>query len=347
LEKDMRILYFAEHELVPRPDLNTLSQFAIVRRVYWQYKAIKDGNRLTILKLIYRPIEGIFWTLKLIKEIFSFDADIVVTRYANFCGLIGNVAAKLSGKKSIVRAVGSDLKVHSSSIIGRVAILLTLKMASGTVCVSRDLEKIAQKFGSKNTRFIPDALDIPFCYENSVIKNNREIITVARLVPVKGIDFLIRALKYVKDATLVIIGDGPEKQQLELLTKDLRLKERVFFTGWITDREKLSMYLKRAKIFALSSISEGTPQAVIEAMYNGLAIVATNVGGIPEIVTDGNNGYLVPPENEKALAEALEKALNDADFQRRACVLNKEIAQRFLLPKVAQNTYDYFKEIAG
>ena len=345
-EKKLRILYFAEHEFAPRPDFNTLSQFAIVRRFDWRYRPVKDSTGLICLKLPYRAIEGFFWVFKLLKEIYSFKADIVVARYANFCGLIGTLAARLSGKKSVVRAVGSDLKVHPSSLMGRIAILLTLRMASGTVCVSRDLEKIAQKFGAKNTRLIPDALDLPCYNETNFIKNDREVITVARLVPVKGIRYLIGAMKYVKDATLIVIGDGPEKTKLESLAENLGLRNRVLFTGWINNRSKLSMYLKRARVFVLPSLSEGTPQAVIEAMYNGLPIVATNVGGIPEIVVDGINGFLVPPRNEKALAEAIEKALSDTELQRRASVKNMEIAQRFLLPKVALRTYNYLKELS-
>ncbi len=99
-------------------------------------------------------------------------------------------------------------------------------------------------------------------------------------------------------------------------------------------------------VFVLPSLSEGTPRAVIEAMSCGLPIVATKVGGIPEIITDGVNGFLVPIRNEKALAEAIEKALCDTDFQRKASAKNREVAKRFLVPTAARNTHNYFREIS-
>lgn len=346
VKKQLRILLFAEPESAPRPDFGTLSQFAVVRRVNWRYRPIHDNTRYVFIKIPYRAIEGFFWIVKLLIEIQRFQADIVVARYAHFCGLIGAIAARLSGKKAIVRAVGSDLKVHSTSFIGRIVILLTLRIASGAICVSKDLENIAKGLGARSTKVIPDALDLPKYIETSTPKNDREVITVARLVPVKGLSYLIRAMTHIKDGTLVVIGDGPEKTKLESLSENLGLSDRVSFTGWISNRSRLSQYLKRATVFVLSSLSEGTPQAIIEAMSYGLPIVATNVGGIPEIVVDGVNGFLVPPRNEQALAEAIEKALSDTNLQRRASSKNREVAKRFLLPTVAQSTYNYFREIA-
>ncbi len=204
---------------------------------------------------------------------------------------------------------------------------------------------MAKAFGAKSTKVIPSALNLPESVEASAPKKDRIIITITRLVPIKGTSYLIRAMTYVKEGTLLIIGDGPEKTKLELLSEELGLTGRVLFAGRIDDRSMLSYHLKRAMVFVLPSLSEGTPRAIIEAMSCGLPIVATNVGGIPGIVTDGVNGFLVPTRNEKALAEAIEKALCNTDFQREASAKNKEVVKRFLVPTVAQNTHSYFRDI--
>jgi len=291
-------------------------------------------------------MEGFYWVSKLLVETQRFQVDIIVARFAYFCGLIGAIAAGLSRRKFIVRVVGSDLKVHSRSLIGGITVLLIFRIASGAICTSRDLENIAKSFGAKSTRVIPSALNLHGFNETGAPKKDRKVITVSRLARAKGISYLVRAMTYVKDGTLIVIGDGPEKTELESLSENLGLSGRVSFTGWINNRSRLSQHLKRATVFVLPSLSEGTPRVIMEAMYWGLPIVATNVGGIPEIVVDGVNGFLVPPRNEKALAQAIEKALSDTDFQRKASVENREVAKRFLLPKVAQSTYNYFREIA-
>lgn len=344
MKTQLRVLLFAEPEF--ESDVDTLSQFAVVKQVKWRYRPIKDNTRYVCLKIPYRTMEGLYWVFSLLMEIQRFQANVIVARYAYFCGLIGAIASRLSGKKFIVRAVGSDLKAHSGSLLGRTTVLLTLRIASGVICASRDLENIAKDLGAKSTKVIPDALNLPGYNETCAPKKDREVITVTRLVPVKGVSYLIRAMTHIKKGTLVVIGDGPERAKLESLSEDLGLSGRVLFTGWISNRSKLSQHLKQAIVFVLPSLSEGTPRAIIEAMSFGLPIVATNVGGIPEIVHDGVNGFLVPPRNEKVLAEAIEKALSDTDFQRKALVENREVAKRFLLPTVAQSTYKYLREIA-
>jgi len=340
----LRVLLFAKPEFAS--DADTLSQFALVRQVQWRYRPIQDTTRYLWIRIPYRTVEGLYWIFRLLIEIQRFQANVIVARYAYFCGLIGAIAAGLSRKKFVIRVVGSDLKVHSRSLFGRMTVLLIFRIASGAVCTSGDLERMARAFGARSTKVIPSALNLPGSMETSAPEKDRVVITVTRLVPVKGISYLIRAMTYIKEGTLLIIGDGPERTRLELLSQELGLASRVLFAGRVDDRSKLSYHLKRAMVFVLPSLSEGTPRAVIEAMSCGLPIVATKVGGIPEIITDGVNGFLVPIRNEKALAEAIEKALWDTDFQRKASAKNREVVKRFLVPTAARNTHNYFREIS-
>ena len=339
----MRVLVFTDPEVSSIVD--ALSPFVRIRQVNWHYRFIPDSAAYACLKITYRTIEGFYWVQRMVREIFRFRAEVIITQYAYFCGMIGAIAAKLSRKPFIVRAVGSDLKVHSKSLMGRVAVLLTFRITSGVICVSKDLENMAQWLGAKSTVVIPSPLMLPSYNKKNVRRKDRQIVSVARLVPIKGMSYLIRAMAQVKDGSLVIIGDGPERRKLELLSKHLELGDRVFFTGWINDHSRILDHLKQATVFVLPSLSEGLPRVLIEAMACGLPVVATDVGGVPEAVVDGVNGLLVPRRDEKALAKAIEYVFNHIDFQRRASAENVKAATEYLPSIIGQKIYDYLEKI--
>jgi glycosyltransferase involved in cell wall biosynthesis len=130
---------------------------------------------------------------------------------------------------------------------------------------------------------------------------------VGRMIPVKGADILLRALAELggPQATAILIGDGSERQRLESLSGQLGLGTRVRFTGGI---EGGARFLPAFDAFVLSSRSEGTPIVLFEAMAAGVPIVASRVGGIPDVVHD-DEAVLVPPEDTAALAGALRRVL--------------------------------------
>ena len=140
----------------------------------------------------------------------------------------------------------------------------------------------------------------------------RVIGTVGRLDPVKDHATLMRAFARVvtarPEAVLAIVGDGPSRGALETLAADLGLAARVRLLGARADVARL---LGGFDVFALPSIGEGISNTVLEAMATGLPVVATRVGGNPELVEDGVNGRLVPPRDPTALSEALESYLSD------------------------------------
>lgn len=346
MKVQLRILVFSDPKIdVYRSFAKALSLFASVKEVSWHYRPMPDA-RPSWLKIPYRLLEGSYWVLRLIKESHIFQADIILTQYAHFDGLIGAVAAKILGKKLVVQAVGSDLKIHSRSLVGSTIVRLMFRIASGVICVSKDLENIAQGFGAKNTIVIPTPLDLSGFRERNLPRESKQVITVARLIPIKGMSYLIKAMTFIKEAALVIIGDGSERRTLERLTLELGLGNNVSFLGWIDHGYPFWEYLQRSTVFVLPSLSEGCPRVLIEAMACGLPIVATRVGGVNEVIVDGVNGFLVPPRDEKALAEAIQKALNDTNFQRKASTENREGAKKLLFPIVGQRTYEYLKEIA-
>jgi glycosyltransferase involved in cell wall biosynthesis len=138
--------------------------------------------------------------------------------------------------------------------------------------------------------------------------------TAARLVPIKGVLDLVRAFAVVRaevaDVRLEIAGSGPERPRLEHEIDVLRLAGAVKFLGW---RPDLPQLLPSWDIFALASFDEGFGIAALEAMAAGLPVVATAVGGVPELVSDGNTGFLVPRGDVAALAARLRVLLLDPE----------------------------------
>lgn len=137
---------------------------------------------------------------------------------------------------------------------------------------------------------------------------------VGRLAPEKNLGLLLRAFARATagtpDARLALIGDGTERAALERLAADLGIAARVVFAGWRRDVPRL---LPALDVLALSSHSEGLPLAVLEAMAAGIAVVATAVGDIPDVVRDGETGRLVPAGDEPALAAALDELRRDPE----------------------------------
>jgi glycosyltransferase involved in cell wall biosynthesis len=135
---------------------------------------------------------------------------------------------------------------------------------------------------------------------------------VARLDSIKNHRCLIKAMKKVAarfpDALLLVIGDGPLRTELEELVSFVRLNNNIKFLGTRNDIPRLLSVLD---IFVLCSLSEGLPLTILEAMAAGKPIVATDVGGIPEIIKDGIDGIIIPSDDSDRLAEAISELLRD------------------------------------
>jgi glycosyltransferase involved in cell wall biosynthesis len=142
------------------------------------------------------------------------------------------------------------------------------------------------------------------------------------------------------EVRLVLVGSGPLEDELRHATHQLGLTDRVLFAG---SRDDVVNLMPAFDVFALSSRNEGLPIALLEAMGSGVACVATAVGGVPEVVTDGREGLLVRPEDPGALAEALSTMLCDADVREEAGAQGAWTARCFDLTQAAQRTEDLYR----
>ena len=155
--------------------------------------------------------------------------------------------------------------------------------------------------------------------------NERSILFVGRLIERKGVSHLIRALGTVRrllPARLVVIGDGPERARLEQVTRETGMAENVEFRGRVSDDE-LRLAYAAADVFVLPSVldarqdTEGLGVVLLEAMNYGVPVIASDIGGITDIVLHEQTGLLVPAGDEGALASALSRVLGDAALSRR------------------------------
>ncbi len=141
---------------------------------------------------------------------------------------------------------------------------------------------------------------------------------VGRLVPIKDVASLIRAFaaawRRVPNLYLLIVGDGPLRSELEQLVRENGIAARVRFAGWLADLPRVYATID---ICALSSLSEGTPVTLIEAMAAGKAVASTAVGGVPDVVTHEVDGLLVPAQDSPALAAALVRLAEHPDERGR------------------------------
>jgi glycosyltransferase involved in cell wall biosynthesis len=172
-------------------------------------------------------------------------------------------------------------------------------------------EKVAVVRSSIDTRFFE-----PFDGARTQMRNHlglKEdgfiIAGMGRLVKGKGYEVLLKSLAELAPSdrpTLLLAGDGGERQKLEDLATELGIAQQVKFLGFQSDVRPI-LWASDIFVHVPTTFPEGTPNAILEAMAAGLPVIATPVGGIPEVVRDGENGLLVPPNDHKALAEAILK----------------------------------------
>ena len=154
---------------------------------------------------------------------------------------------------------------------------------------------------------------------------------VGRLAPEKNLGLLLRAFARTAQGgtpgTLVLIGDGAERQALETQSRELGIADRVRFTGW---RKDVSAILPAFDAYALTSLAEGLPLALLEAMSAGVPVVSTAVGDIPEVIRNGVTGRLVQSGDEVAFADALDELRNQPELrQALARAARAQVVERY------------------
>jgi glycosyltransferase involved in cell wall biosynthesis len=171
------------------------------------------------------------------------------------------------------------------------------------------------------------------------------LLNLAALEPYKGQEYLIRAMKTVtesrKDAVLYIVGKGSLRGYLQSLINECGLQEQVILAGGDKPPEEIALWMNSCDIFVLPSISEGNPVVMFEALGCGKPFIGTNVGGIPEVVTDENLGILVDPKDTQSLARSIIIAL-EMDWNSKYI---HEYSKQFTWEMIAKRILDQYDNI--
>lgn len=321
-------------------------------------KLQEEGIRLVGLPFFDRDVKIIndVKTFFSLVRLFWKEKPAVVHTHSSKAGILGNLAARITFvPKIIFTAHGwsstEEWRPFYTRRIIRLVHLLTIITAHATIAVSRKTkeELHAPERINKKIIVIPNAITPPSFLERDIAREKllshvvftgttHWIGVIAELHKNKGLPYLISAMEKIRslNAILVIIGNGEEKEKLEKQIKDLRLENRVFLVGFV---EHAATYLKAFDIFVLSSVKEGFPYVLIEAGFAGVPVLASDVGGISEIIEGGKNGFLSPAKDPEALATLLrafiEKRLPPAfEPKKLALKLEKDVQEKYTLDRM-------------
>ncbi|MEO0234878.1 MAG: glycosyltransferase family 4 protein [candidate division WOR-3 bacterium] len=262
--------------------------------------------------------------------------------------------AKLFFKKKIISVFyGAELKLFKKSFFGKKIILnLILKNSYKIVAISSYTKKQIEEI-TCNKKYSIEVIPYGVRIEEKINFSEKEniILFVGRLVERKGVDYLIKAMKFVKtDYKLYIVGDGYKKSELEKLVKKEKLSERVKFLGFVGDKDLIEYY-RKSKIFVLPAIhdrngdTEGLGMVLVEAIVNGTVSIGTNVGGIVDIIEDRVTGLLVREKDEKELADKINYIIENEKMYKELQENGfKKIKEKFSIDSVNRKYMDLINE---
>jgi glycosyltransferase involved in cell wall biosynthesis len=170
---------------------------------------------------------------------------------------------------------------------------------------------------------------------------------VGRMTAVKDTDAVLEIVRATRErgvpAVLCMVGDGPDRERLEQVAHDLGIARSSFFVGYQSD---VAGYYKLFDAFLLPSMNEGTPVSAIEALASGTPVVATRVGGVPDVVTDGVDGFLVEPGDTEAAAERLAELARDPTLRARMGEAGRANArQRYSVERLVDDVDRLYREL--
>ena len=188
----------------------------------------------------------------------------------------------------------------------------------------------------------------PFLDANDNLDKKNKIIFIGQLTYLKGVQYLIKSVAELKkqysDINLTIIGDGDYKKDLQDLIKKKNLQDRCFFKGSV-DQSEIINEMENSLVLVLPSLTEGLPRVIIEAMACGLPVIGTKVGGIPELIADNENGFLISPKNSDELEEKIKYFLENKEKAMSMGGLGKKyILENFSTEKYINNYQQMIKD---
>lgn len=282
-------------------------------------------NKILLLSLPFLFISLFFKTIYLIKKE---RIDLIHAHCFFPAGLSSALASKICKKPLIVTGHGSDITVLTGRFWDKLRTMIAASSSSINVVTPNLAEELIKKKIVSPDKIFVASMGVETSLFSCQPKGEKKddllsnlsrpiLLFIGRLIKIKGIDYLIRALPEITEkfpnVNLVIIGYGNEREKLESLARDLNINN-VSFLGRIPNRE-LPYYYQQADIFVLPSFKEGSPVVLMEALSTGCPVVATKIAGIPYMIEDGENGLLINTGSVSEISRAVIRILTDNDLR--------------------------------
>jgi len=263
--------------------------------------------------------------------------DIIHAHYAIPQGFLGVLLKKVKKKPLIITVHGSDILVLRKNRVTKFLVANVLKNADYIIAVSRYLKREVVNLGVEESKVRVIYAGISFSFSNEKEKKGKEkrAVYIGSLVKQKGVDILLKAFKDI-DGELFIIGDGKERDSLEKIAG-----KKVYFLG---EMENLDKIFSKASVLILPSREEGFGLVLLEAMSNGIPVIATRVGGIPEIINN-KNGLMVEIENVEELRKAISLILNNRKIAKKFSSFGRKTAKKFSWRKMAHEVDNIYENL--
>jgi glycosyltransferase involved in cell wall biosynthesis len=302
------------------------------------YLARERGINYRLVNALRNEV-GLLGSLKALWELYRLvrrEKPDIVHLHLLKARFLGGLAARAAGVPCVIETLHGDLFTDYYGTFKTQAILLAERILGYMVmdkvlavseCVKENLLRF-HVAPARKVEVIPLGLEL-----SKFMEKNRErgrlrnelgigedtalVGIVGRMVPIKGHRYFLQAARQVLQAypkaVFLLVGDGVLRNRLESECRLLGIEKSVLFLGWRNDVDKIYADLD---VVAMSSLNEGTPVSLIEAMAAGRATVATKVGGVPDVIEDGITGILVPPKEPTAMAAAILRLLKDNILRR-------------------------------
>lgn len=219
--------------------------------------------------------------------------------------------------------------------------------ASRVVAVSEHTKRLVEQRYRVSSVVIPNGIDLD-PLEPRPAHDPPRLIFAGRFQPQKNLPFLLEALARVKDMPwqLLMVGDGPQRELLERRVAELGLGERVTFNGWVAT-EEVQRHLRSSDLLVMPSIAEGLPVVAVQALAHGVAVAASEAGGLAEVVNDGINGVRCPVGDLDCYIAALRHCLEDQSRLTAMKVASLKEAERYDIQRVTREYERVFRQAAG
>ncbi|MBD5393018.1 MAG: glycosyltransferase family 4 protein [Lachnospiraceae bacterium] len=244
--------------------------------------------------------------------------------------------AKVFHKKIVIHQHGGDFEGFYNRQLGdkgRKKVKKILSMGDAFLVLAPPFKDFFGRIIDKNKiTVLPDAIQVPLPIAKEY--GQHRLLFLGRICKAKGIEELLESMPVLKEKfpdVKLYIGGIFEEQELQKKVEEL--SGLVEWIGWVTGEEK-EKYLRKCDVFVLPSYFEGQSVSILEAMSHSCTVVASRIGGIPQMIEDGETGILVEPKNAESLRQGLEKALADSTLcERLGKTARKKVAEEFSIEK--------------